>query len=760
MAVIWGPSVSYSGRSVRMGLEMSWNATAGVIAIKYWIDSGSYSTNDSSNTLTVRFYTSNNVLFPDSTITISNTSITGSGQRVEATGNSPAISQLYGQTKTIRVVATWEKLGAINDGAVEVQTTFTVPALPYGTPAAPSNLTAIRVTDNTHALTWTNNSPNAASAPYNAILIERRTWSGGAWSTWQQVASISPTQSWQDKSTIADRVYEWRVRASTGTTTSAYSAVARSVTTPAGPASVSTSRSGNNLVVTWRNVAQVFGSNTGTVPHGVRISGTAVPNGPMQTLGSITSQTIDLTGQTGTKQLQLQTYAQASTSAVTVLSSAVTMDVVPLQAPNAPTVLVSPNPADVNVSTITVSWTHNSVDGTAQQAYEVRWRLVGATEWVSMGQQSGTATSVTIQPGSTSPAMANGTSVEFQVRTRGESASWSAWSPSRILATSGTPQATILSPANGDTVASSILTIAWAFFDPEGAPQASWAASLLDSDGMAVEQTGEAGPDTQATFATTLDDDSTYSVYLTVWDAAGLASPPAIIQISVKYTLPPAPAITGIWHQATGQVDLEITNPTAGPNEADGVSQTVERWSEAEQRWILVADQLPVDTIAPTLAVDPIPPLNDNVRYRAAVRSDIGAINTAEAIVATTADRAYLNGGLRWQVACQIFGNPSLSLKISREKTLYDFAGRTSPVEFISQHISRSWTLKGAVWRDGDLLGSWTAFEALTLLPAPICVRDPLGNRCFCSIGSLAVDTATGPRVDISVDLTEIDYHE
>lgn len=91
--------------------------------------------------------------------------------------------------------------------------------------------------------------------------------------------------------------------------------------------------------------------------------------------------------------------------------------------PQAPT--VAPVPSAVAADgALTLSWTHNSEDASAQSAYEVRARADGGT-WSTVASGT-TATTATLRPSDL--GVADGGTLQVQVRTKGVLATWGAWS--------------------------------------------------------------------------------------------------------------------------------------------------------------------------------------------------------------------------------------------------------------------------------------------------------------------------------------------
>src|SRR5690606_15145392 len=114
----------------------------------------------------------------------------------------------------------------------------TLPQVP-STPSAPS---VTRVSDTQMNLSWSRSA--SSSRPITSQRVQRRVWVDGSWGAWQTIATVSGSytsngsHSYSDKSTVANRVYGYRIQAvnSAGTTTG--SSTGNCYTTPAAPTSV------------------------------------------------------------------------------------------------------------------------------------------------------------------------------------------------------------------------------------------------------------------------------------------------------------------------------------------------------------------------------------------------------------------------------------------------------------------------------------------------------------------------------------------
>jgi hypothetical protein len=122
------------------------------------------------------------------------------------------------------------------------------PATPTWAPYAPTGVKHSRTSDTKHVVTWQDN-PHAAR-PYTSLTVQRST-DGGAWANVK--TGLAGTQAqYTDSTTTAGHAYSYRVLAVNAGGTTASSATAQTITTPAPPSDVKGTReSDNRVTVSW-----------------------------------------------------------------------------------------------------------------------------------------------------------------------------------------------------------------------------------------------------------------------------------------------------------------------------------------------------------------------------------------------------------------------------------------------------------------------------------------------------------------------------
>lgn len=382
--------------------------------------------------------------------------------------------------------------------------------------------------------------------------------------------------------------------------------------------------------------------------------------------------------------------------------------------------------------------------------------------FTSLGATATSGLLTTVPPGT----WPNGTTIEWQVRTWGASATPSGWSASASIVTSTTPLATLVYPAAGPTqFPTSQLVPVWAFFDAEGEPQAGWTVKLYNQAMDVIETRTGIGTDTTTALGTRLTNGGTYTVGVSLRDSVGLWSNEAQATFPVVYANPPTPTLNVTWIPETAACAIQVTNPPTGAGQVDAVSVQVWRYIDGDTDYRLIATDLPLGASI----TDHVPALGTGNTYKAVAFSFTNTAGPTSPLVRVVTDGApvvAVNAGPGFAQAVFVQSNIKLGLSPSRAKVLRQFAGRTRPVEFVGEQRNRDITLSATIFRDwvtgGDnsRTSSWEGIEALSDLPAPACIRDCDGRRYFVSMGSPQFGTGAQGSQDLSWSFTEVDYAE
>lgn len=301
-------------------------------------------------------------------------------------------------------------------------------------PAAPSSVSASRVSDSSASLTWTRSA--GADTTYSRIYVERQA-DGGEWVELGYVAGTAT--SYTDSTITANHAYTYRVRAWNSTAYSDYGTSGAIYTTPAAPASVTGERTGAGTSI----LLTVGNENTRTAT-GFDVQYRAADSDMWSdaTVASSTGmpvETITIDNMGGSFYFRVR-----NTRTSPALESAWTESdlVVTITPPNAPTLTYPSSGAVVSAASTTQSvafqWQHNPVDGSSQTAAKLRYRKSTTSSWTTATVTTAQTKSVTLDEGYT---------YVWQVRTKGTHEDYGAWSNTQSFDLFNPPTVTITQPS-------------------------------------------------------------------------------------------------------------------------------------------------------------------------------------------------------------------------------------------------------------------------------------------------------------------------
>lgn len=632
-----------------------------------------------------------------------------------------------------------------------VSMSITVPRRPYTAPAAPSGVGRTRVSDANHTVTWTNNP--TTGAPYANLYLERWDNVSAIWAARATLAGSAT--SFSDTTTVANRTYQWRIRASNSAGYSGYAYSTAIKTTPAAPGTpTATKDASGNIVVTWSGNPAI-GENI-EVWHAANGTWDGAPLATLGMVGSYTHATPNAS-QTHKYRLRSKIASPALVSAYTADSNTVQL----LAAPNAPTSLTpSGSPRDA-ATPIVLSWTHNPADTTPQTAYEVQSRVDGGA-WSSTGKVTSTTRGHTVAAGT----WINGHTVEWQVRTWGSHANPSPWSATAVIQTSSPPAAVINVPEDGVAWVSSKLIVSWGFSDPEGGLEAAWRVEVLQGGQVVETKTGVGEhPPAGVAMSTTLRDAGTYAARVTVQDSTGLWSDgSAVAEFPVAFAEPPTPVVTCEWSSETGSVAVSWAHPDPVSPEPDPVSVTLLRQIGPDGSWVVVAEGL----LPNSATVDRLPALGVVNRYKVITYSALpSSSESAEVEVLTSgAKHAFLNAGVGFAETLRLRHNVDVTIKTGRARRERRSAGREYPTFHDGSQRSKTISVSSLIWNPRRMpdraaaASTWAEIERFADLPSPACYRDLDGSRVFVGLGEVTIANLTEAAQVASWDLTADSYAE
>lgn len=400
--------------------------------------------------------------------------------------------------------ARFQVTGGYGNGTSNASVGVTVPAITYSAPNAPSNCSASRASDTQATVTWTNGS-TSTTQPRTAVLVERQTDSG----SWVQVASLSASATnYTDNGISADHRYAYRVRSQGNGGTSGYSTSGYIYTTPAAPTSVTAAKESTSSVTLSAEGLPAWA-------EGYEVERTADGGGSWDSVGTAdTFPWTDASAPAGTIRYRVRSYRGDLYSAY-VESNSITTITPPL----APTVQALPSVVATG-STLTVQWTPNHPDGSAQEQAQVEYTIGSGSAQTATVQ--GAATSYRLPASATSSA---GT-VSVRVRTHGLDDEWGAWSAAQTVRVAVPPSASItVPPIDGARVGSLPLTVEWDASDATGI--SSQSIALLDSAGRTLYSASLGASERELVLDDStylLDNATDYSLRLTVRSGSSLTT--------------------------------------------------------------------------------------------------------------------------------------------------------------------------------------------------------------------------------------------
>ena len=598
-------------------------------------------------------------------------------------------------------------------------------------PGTPTSPTLTRNSDTQMTLKWTRNEATNGVATGFAV----QTSTNGA--AMAAAGSIQPAST-VTLATAANRKVTARVQASNSKGTSAWSATSNAIwTTPAAPTGVSAVKNADNSVtVTWTPKA-AYSEHQHIVQHGVVGSNNAI-TWDSGTLGTVAGGTSTFKhSNPPTTQVHVYRVA-AQTTATPTLTSAYTQSnsIQLLTAPNAPTLKTLPQTANKTVA-LTVTWTHNPVDSTAQTAYQIQYSTDAGKTWTTVAKTTSTTSSWTI------PANQWGgnTALTVRVRTWGlattggsDSTGASAWSNQSTVTFKTPPVASITSPANNAVVTQAALIVTVGFTQAESATPVRATITLTDVTANKVLETLNTTTLPSTRMATRLIDGGTYKLTATALDSNGLTSAAsAASTFTVDYTDPVPADVTATYlpDSGSGQIDIDIAAPV-GASQTTTVSITVSRIVNGVSE--LMVDHFAVPSGGHITLIDPIPALDGETSYQITSWSQDGAAVTVETSMTAFEGRwCYCNTGPGWQYGIRFWGNLALGSTPARDMALVTAAQRARPIALFGAAGGGTFTLAGSatIPADDDDGSSIEQIEDFLLTADTVCYRDPTGRRIF-----------------------------
>ncbi|MGO3147079.1 MAG: hypothetical protein ACTIJ6_05300 [Leucobacter sp.] len=567
----------------------------------------------------------------------------------------------------------------------------------------PSLLMVTRLSDTSHRLNWNRNSL------YTAVVVQRRT-NGGSWV--QVGRPTGNAATWTDTTTQANKRYEYRVAGVGGSGQSAFTGASASVyTTPAAVSSVLAEKVGTYIQVTA----------TGLPPYAtayeVSDNGSLVDSNVTSWPWLHSAPNPSIT----------HTYSVVAKRG-TLKSAGTTSNTVQLLAPPlAPTGLTPNGGVSASDMDVLFAWVHNPVDTSAQTAYELRYR-VPAGAWTTLSGTTAATRTVALTEGA----------YEWQVRTKGQHASFGDWSAIATVTVITRPGVAIQGDGTTDTP---IYTVEWTWDQAQGRPQSAWQVELYDSEMVLLQRREGSGAATAASLSYRLVDGESYTVQVRA-ATGGIWSEWSPLEITAEFVPPADALVTGGWSETTGTVELEITEG-AGVVVADLLS--IERSVDGGDTWESFITNAVLET---TLAFSDGESLSRGTTlYRVTATYSVnGAASTVEYAVVADSGSVWLSGGVGFSITARLPFSPQPEIEPGRARSVEEYDGRSKPVAYAGEQTSYGYSVSGLL-ADTDVELS-ALVEDMTILAQhaePVfMVRDPDSRRIYGVISSIPMPRQNG----------------
>lgn len=547
--------------------------------------------------------------------------------------------------RTVYLGVTTSMMGASADAWL----TYIIPHLPD----APASITATRVSDNQVTVSWT-----APTRSYDAMCLEVSI-DGGSWSEFTQLWNASTSTTYGQAS--ADHSYRFRARAYYQSAYSDYTSPTAAVAmTPSAPQSISVAASGGtNVAVTLTNNSPVATSleyQTSTDGGSTWSASTTVSGSPVTSFSTSVS---------GTALIRVRN------KNATGVSDWLVSDPITTICQPAPPTLRTPSGSvyDMAQGDIEFSWLHNSLDGSAQTAYQLRYAINGGA-WTTLSGTTSQSRTVSIGTFSV------GNAVTWQVRTKGADANYSDWSQTGAFSVYTAPTVSITSP--GATITGMPISLTATYSDMAGFTCQAATVSLT-KDGRTLYS--EAATISGTSITSSLDvseflptNGETYTVVVNARSSSGLQTT-ANATFLVDFTEPPEGSLQIVNTLDTGYVSLTAAFDNTGAD-APAVSISVARVNADGTITPLLTDGASGSGI-----VDRYAPLNTPYQYAVTTKAASQAVKTVYVDNIIESDYWFAYWGDN--VAKAKWNPDNGGIQVTRpQKTRVYYAGRKDPVSY------------------------------------------------------------------------------
>lgn len=634
-------------------------------------------------------------------------------------------------------------------GSSSASCSVPVGGIAYKAPNPPKNVKWSRVDDSKVNCTWQAAYDNAALKPWKQIIMDRCAGSNGAAvGAWGAVATLNwDATNYSYTGLKKNSKYGFRMLARNQAGDSSHVTSSYIYTTPDPPKSVTAVKTGDRTV-------QVTADATNTYTWSIDFE-RQVNGGDWETIS---------TGLVGTKITFTDTNAPGGTLRYRArcwrfiygdggdgLFGAYTTsnEVTTITPPLAPTVSCDQGAVAPTNTALVLRWTPNHPDGTAQTSAEVE-----------VTAQSGDTTTTTITGDSTqwtrTASLQTVGTVKFRVRTKGLDPDWGAWSAYVEVRIANPPSVVINGPAS--PVTAMPFTIAWSVADVTGVSMQT-VEILRDSSVVYSVSPGTDVRELQITSVGFLPSNGDQlQIRVTVRGGSTLTATASTL-VAVEYTPPASPTVTLVRNDDLSiVVQLRFNTMEDGEPRPETTHATVVR-IDSDGGMLTVADNL----LDGQQAIDRLPPLNVGYAYRVVAHAESGATQDTLVDARITTRCCALNFGVDASDALLLDGGYEISENPSLATEEYHFAfGDTDglPMSYDLADLDdtiRFSTSYDYYMDDGD---TYRRIRRLSRRYAYAWWRGVDGSRAYVRVAIGQQLAAAGPKVGLTVDMTELAWEE
>jgi len=579
--------------------------------------------------------------------------------------------------------------GFNTSGWINSDHTETISVTPqYDAPAAPTGVTATRVSDTSALLAWTTHA--TTSAPYTSQEAYRAENGGSPIDT----AALSGSASSYTVATVTNRKYEFIIQARNpaGSTNSATSSVL--LTTPAALTSLAGAIVSGGIKLTFSKLlvpyteAQVLLEVT--TDSGSTWSTVHTFDATDLSTSASTDWTDTAAPTSGTVQYRATVKTNGGTQGVLSSTATLSNEMVLNVPPLAPTNLTPSGLVDV-ASPIVLAWDHTpSSDGAAQSSRQIQYSTDSGSTQTDI--VTGNSTAETYSWTVDTDDFDAGETIQWRVRTAGsQPGTYGAWSAWQTITLRQSLSVSITDPSG--TWEGGDITVEWS-------ASASWGSAtqvayriVMASDTATVYDSGtitstDASGKVPAAAQRNLTD---YTITVTVTDNYGLTSLPASTTISTDFLEPGPVDLTWAYDDDLGQL---VFTPSFDQETSSAVDDTTSWMLERSidgQTWTILGTYTGEDPVP-----DPLVRVGASSRYRTTGYTDLGVAGDQTIFTIPIEDVATKWGRLTYTGTTVRFGwSQTVDISSGRASDVYDVEGGEFPIAIFGPQKTRKYAVAG-----------------------------------------------------------------